>query len=361
MKIERIEVVRRSGTLPAPARSARREWGERESALLVLHGSNGAVGVGEASPLPGYSPDTIDLCENALRSLTTDRLGGREKGEPVEPWLEESVRPLGPNAPAARFALESALLDLAGKDDGVSVSRLLGGPNANEPIPLAALVQGETKEAVFDEIRHAVDRGIDTIKMKIGRPDCFDEELGLLRKVRNEFGDRLVLRLDANGAWDLVEAVAKLEALAGFAPQFVEQPVVPYLLLKLEDSPVPVAADETLALPGAAERLGLVPACRVLVLKPAVLGGFLPVLRIARTGKALRRRVVVSHLFDGPVALAAAAELALALPATPLACGLDRHRGLDAWPGPPVPHIRECSIVPPGLPGMGIGIPEVRR
>jgi len=361
MKIERIELVRRSGSLPAPARNARREWGERESMLLFLHGSHGAIGVGEASPLPGYSPDTIDLCENALRSLTADRLPGRAKDEPVEPWLEESARPLGPNVPAARFALESALLDLAGKEEGISVSELLAGPNAGEPVSLAALIQGETKDDVFGEIRRALDRGIDTVKMKIGRPGSFDDELDLLRSVRAEFGDGLVLRLDANGAWDLVRAEAKLAALAEFAPEFVEQPVVPYLLLKLKDSPVPVAADETLAIPGAAERLGLVPACRVLVLKPAVLGGFLTALRIARTGKALRRRLVVSHLFDGPVALAAAAELALALPAPPLACGLDRHSGLGAWPGPPVPHIRDHSIVPPGLSGLGIDLPEVRR
>jgi hypothetical protein len=48
--------------------------------------------------------------------------------------------------------------------------------------------------------------------------------------------------------------------------------------------------------------------------------------------------VIVTHLFDGPVGLAAAAELALSLPTAPWACGLDRHPGLWAWPPVDLPH-----------------------
>ncbi|MFH1680933.1 MAG: enolase C-terminal domain-like protein, partial [Candidatus Eisenbacteria bacterium] len=102
----------------------------------------------------------------------------------------------------------------------------------------------------------------------------------------------------------------------------------------------------------------LVPACRVFVLKPMVLGGFLPTLRIARIGKARNMGLVVSHLFDGPIALAAAAELALALPSEPLACGLDRHAGLTAWPEIAIPQVRESEIRLSGHAGLGVRWPE---
>jgi L-alanine-DL-glutamate epimerase-like enolase superfamily enzyme len=64
--------------------------------------------------------------------------------------------------------------------------------------------------------------------------------------------------------------------------------------------------------------------------------------------------VVVTHLFDGPIAMAAACELALALPKT-LACGLDVHDGLTAWPPCDVPQRRnDCLVSPNSTSGLGV-------
>ena len=67
-----------------------------------------------------------------------------------------------------------------------------------------------------------------------------------------------------------------------------------------------------------------------------VLGGLSHCLELGRRARALNLGVVVSHSFDGPVALAAAAALALALPAG-IAQGLAPHAGLSAWPPIPLP------------------------
>ncbi|MFH1277078.1 MAG: enolase C-terminal domain-like protein [Candidatus Eisenbacteria bacterium] len=359
MSIASVDVRRFGGPLGAGAMNARRAWKEREGLLLVLRNEDGEIGLGEASPLPGFSPDTIEGCEATLRDMPAGRIKERAEGESIEAWLTAAARLLDPNAPAARFALETALLDLEGRRAGVSIASLLAGRDVKRTVPLAALLSGEEEGDVIESARRALRRGIRTLKWKIGRAGRFDEELETVRALRREIGPEPALRLDGNGAWDLVEGEKKLAALAEFGLEFVEQPVVPYLLLKLGGSPVTVAADETLALPGAVERLNLVPACRVLVVKPMVLGGFVPALRMMKIAKARRYGVVVSHLFDGPVALAAAAELALGLPVEPLACGLDRHAGLGAWPAARVPRIEEASIVPFGPPGHGIEPTEV--
>jgi L-alanine-DL-glutamate epimerase-like enolase superfamily enzyme len=74
----------------------------------------------------------------------------------------------------------------------------------------------------------------------------------------------------------------------------------------------------------------------VVVLKPAMLGGLLRCVSLAETVRAEGAEGVVSHLFDGPVGLTVACELALALGST-RAAGLAPHAALDAWPEPERP------------------------
>ena len=62
--------------------------------------------------------------------------------------------------------------------------------------------------------------------------------------------------------------------------------------------------------------------------------------------------MIVSHCFDGPIAHAAASALALAVASE--ACGLDRHRGLAAWPERPLPHLTASTIVATSRPGLGV-------
>ena len=133
------------------------------------------------------------------------------------------------------------------------------------------------------------------------------------------------IRLDANGAWDVdqaVTAIHELERAAGDVPiEYVEQPCATadelYELHRLID--VPIAADESIRRapnPVAAARMS---GAQVAVIKIAPLGGPERALRIARdTGL----RVVVSSALETSVGLAAGVRTAAALPGKALACGL---------------------------------------
>jgi L-alanine-DL-glutamate epimerase-like enolase superfamily enzyme len=92
----------------------------------------------------------------------------------------------------------------------------------------------------------------------------------------------------------------------------------------------------------------------VLVLKPTVLGGLVACLALAREAAARGLAATVTHTFDGPVALAAAAELAAALPGGGPACGLDRHGGLDAWPPTSIPQLHPAHVASANRPGLGL-------
>jgi o-succinylbenzoate synthase len=334
----------------------------RPSLWLELTDDEGRTGLGEASPLPPFSPDTIALCEQALLSIHA-RLGPLDPADPPAESLSRALAPLTTAltaAPAARFALETALLDLLARRQATSLAALLGGPRPYSEAPVnGLLIASPDAEGLPARAAALVADGAPALKIKLRAqsPLDFTRELEALRAVRAQLPLPFELRLDPNAAWSLTEARARLAALAPIAPRFVEQPVAPDLLPLLGETPVPWAADESLAHPALIDALLHAPGCAAFVLKPAVLGGLLRARALAVQAQARGIDVVVTHLFDGPIAMAAAAELALSLPRAPLACGLDPHPGLAAWPPVPIPQLaRRGRIASAAAPGLGIDL-----
>ncbi|MEO0326804.1 MAG: enolase C-terminal domain-like protein, partial [Myxococcota bacterium] len=323
-------------------RNAKQRWTRREGRLLRLE-AGGHVGLGEVSPLPGYSPDALPDAEAALVALD---LGGLD--DALAGGLDDALAfadaawgdaAAGTDAPpSAACALEMALLDLWSRQRGEAawrgLARLAGRPGSS-PVPLAALVdlgQGmETARRIADE---RVRAGYRTLKAKVGR-DPAGEALALA--ALREDHPEVALRVDANGTLDPAGAGPLLAALRELGVELLEEPYAPDALAGAAPLPVPVALDESLQGPtGPARLVALADAGRVqaMVLKPMALGGLRRALELARLRPL---PTVVSHLFDGPVAWAAYAALALALGEERLAAGLAPHAGLDAWPPWPVP------------------------
>jgi o-succinylbenzoate synthase len=330
MRITSVHVRRHGGEGSGPMGPAGRSVMTREGALLTLTDDRGTTGVGEASPLPGYSPDTLDEAMASLESGAASLLDAA---------LPEALADihLDVPSPAARFALETALLDLLGRRQGVPARALLGAPRA---VAISGYAGAAGASGVVAAVRALLDVGIGTVKVKVGG-GSFEADRAAVARLRGELGDAWTLRLDANGAWSLDEARANLESLAAYDISLVEQPVAGAELLQLGETAIPWAADESLLLPAVRDRL-LDPkdrtarlGCAALVLKPALLGGFLACDAIARRAAPLRLGVIVTHLFDGPVALAACRALARSLSVTPLASGLGPHPGLAAWAAHP--------------------------
>ncbi len=347
MRLRTLEIVRVDGPVAGLAGVAAGQ--DRRAGLwLRVRDDAGGIGQGEASPLPGYSPDTIEQCAAQLAAVDLAALPSPEH-ETALAWMVRVLEASALAAPAARFGFETALLDWLGQQRGHSIAQLLGGAgSATRRIALAALV------ADIDTARSGFARGIRTFKLKIS-PPTFDADLRLAQTLRDEFGNDIALRFDANGGLDPAAAGAQLQRLAPFAPEFVEEPVPFEALQRLHATALPLAADESLARAGAWPALASV--CRVLVLKPTLLGGLCACLQLAREAAALDLAVTVTHAFDGPIALTAAAELAAALPGRVLACGLDRHGGLAAWPAIAIPQLHAAEVGSGGRPGLGLAAP----
>jgi o-succinylbenzoate synthase len=358
MQLTRAEVKRHRGRLLNPARNARQQWIERQGLIVTLVDESGGRGHGEASPLPGYSPDTLRSCADALDNLDVTGLDVDPEA-PLATQLAQCSATLPPHCPAARFALECAVADLVGRRTGRPLWALLD-PNASAAQNdgarrLTTLVDAASPATVRDAVSAAVDRGVTSFKLKIGRPNAWALELGAIEVLRAAAGPSAALRLDANGSLPPQEAPQRLRKLAAFDPEFVEEPTCN--VWQVAESPVALALDESLHNPTAAEQLesrsSWAP-ITTLVLKPMALGGISVCLEWARTARRLGLRVVLSHLLDGPIALGACSHLALVLNSPDIPTGLDHHAGLHAWPRASVGTMTGGGLGWSTQPGLGV-------
>lgn len=324
MKVE----LRRVTVRTPRAQDARRSWPERESLLLRLTDDRGRHGVGEAAPLPGYCPDTLDDVEAALRALSLPALAAALERPPARAALGAVAALVPATLPSARMALETAALDLLGQQQGLSAPLLLGAlPTAKRP--LAALLGPASAPTLVQDAIEAVQRGFRHLKLKLGAPGLLSRELEGALAVHQSLGAQANLRLDANGALTADELAHAWPSLSRLVIELFEEPgSVPAELL----GALPLALDESLQGLDEAQVMALVRErqARFLVLKPMALGGLTHCLRLAELARELSVDVVVSHCFDGPFAWRAAAALALALPGE-LGQGLAPHPGLTAW------------------------------
>jgi L-alanine-DL-glutamate epimerase-like enolase superfamily enzyme len=293
-------------------------WGqlrERELLRVRLTWPDGSWGEGEAAPLEPYDGVSTAAVRAALDAYGAV-LAAADADAPPAALLAACAaeRPL----PQALAAVDLALWDRAGRQAGVPVARLLA-PGAPAGVFLNATISAHDRaEAAAQAARAAAD-GYICVKVKVGIGD----DAGRIAAVRAGAGPRMAIRVDANGAWaDPEEAVAHLRSLVGAGIELAEEPVhgVEALRAVREESPIPVAMDETAAQPGALATGAVDAVC----LKVSRCGGISALMEQAATARAAGAHVYVASTFDGPIGVAAGMHAAAALSASgPVAaCGL---------------------------------------
>jgi O-succinylbenzoate synthase len=166
--------------------------------------------------------------------------------------------------------------------------------------------------------------GCATIKIKVAEPgQTAAEEIARVSAVRDALGPGGKIRIDANGAWDVETAVARIARLdrAAVGLEYVEQPcrTVPDLAEVRRRTAVPIAADESIRRAGDPFEVKRMQAADLVVLKVQPLGGVRACLALA---ERLDLPVVVSSAVETSVGLAMGVALAAALPRLDFACGL---------------------------------------
>ena len=256
--------------------------------------------------------------------------------------------------PELRFGIETAAYDAVGKATRRSLVSLLGGsPRA---LALNATIAADTPGRAVQEASLALAQGFETLKLKVGMGS--DADVALVSAVRVAVGEAVRLRLDANGAWSVDEAVASLARLAPYDLEYVEQPTTAVEDLRAVHaiSPVALAADESLSSEEDAHTLVAAGAAGIWVVKAARIGSLRTCLRIAEVARSAGVRVVVTSSLETGVGLAAGAHLASVIGTPALAHGLATGMLLesDLLVGGPA-HAGGVMKAPTG-PGLGVAL-----
>jgi L-Ala-D/L-Glu epimerase len=329
--------------LKRPLSSAHGDVTERVILGVSIVHADGGVGHGEAAPLEQYDGVSLELVEDALASYGpvlagADAMNGAR--------IIDACRRVA-DVPAALAAIDLALWDRAGQRTGKPVAALITDRPAAD-VTVNATLSAVDRAGAAEQAAEAVREGFACLKLKVGVGD----DAGRVAAVRAAAGPEVALRLDANGAWSVEQAVRAIDTLSPAGLELVEEPTHGLKAVRevRERVAVRVSIDETAAEHGA---LGAGVADAV-CLKISRCGGISALLVAATLVRASGAEVYLASTLDGPLGVAAAVHVAAALASRgPLApCGLAT-LGMFEDLDDPLP-AREGRIALPTAPGLGV-------
>jgi L-Ala-D/L-Glu epimerase len=304
------------------------------------------VGRGEAQP-------SFRVCGETLPSVQAFLGAARPLVEGVPPadWRSTlaALDAMAPGNPAAKAALDMAVLDLAGQAARKPVHALLG--LRRRAMPTSATVVLDAPEAMAAEAVAHAEQGFAHLKLKLGQAG---RDAARLRAVRDAVpGARL--RCDANTGWTEAQALRLLPALEKAEVEVLEQPVPRPFRAELgriaRAAELPVLADEAVLGLEDAQRLAEGRWADGFVLKLMKCGGLWQAKQMLALARREGLQVMVGCMVESSVGITAAAHL-LGAPAL-------RWADLDgAWLLARDPFrgaaIVDATIQPPERPGLGV-------
>lgn len=244
--------------LVAPFVTAHGTTTERDVLLVRAVRDDGVEGWGEcAAPSePTYTSEYVDGAHALLREHA---------------WALDRVK----GHPMAKAAVEAAVLDADLRARGVSLREHLGGTRDR----VVAGVAVGAGPGLLDEVHRRVEEGYRRIKLKV-MPGA---EIEPVRAVRKEFGDDLLLQVDANGSY-AGEDTSALRLLDEFGLLLIEQPLADDDLAGharlAHELATPICLDETITSASVAEHALAIGACGIVCVKPGRVGGLGEAVRI---------------------------------------------------------------------------------
>ncbi len=295
----------------------------RTGAIIQIITDSDLYGFGEAAPLPGLHQENLNDVRRQLKEITPLLIGTHIHNMfKVVDQLQMQNRWL----PCVQFAVESALMCIAEESNLPNQKSLLPEP-VHDKIYVNALATGNAS-TILKKVEKSLAGNYRSIKVKVGR-NSLEEEIKLVQTIRQKIGDRTTLRLDANRAWDLQDAVTFSCSVKNLSIEYVEEPLknpgkLPDLFKK---TGLPIALDESL-IEMSPDSFELQEWINTLILKPAVIGSVRKTLQYIDLAGNLGLKAVISDTFHTGIGLSFLIRLASTITKqTPM--GFDTYRWLD--------------------------------
>lgn len=334
-----------------PFKTAGQTFSHREG-LIVSFTDSHVTAYGEIAPLPGFSMETLKQVREVLitnHSALDDAFYAGEADTFIE--ILDQIH----HFPSLSFGLDTLNYDLQAKKQRVSLPQFLFEQFSSQ-IETNAVLSIQEKSTTLQQAQEFVDAGFSTLKLKVGKN--FEHERSILTSLRKQF-PKVKLRIDANQAWSVAEAIEQLKALESLDIEYCEQPVPADDISSLKEVSdqvsIPIAADESVGNKKIAEELIVKEAADLIIIKPMLMGTFRNISVTKQLADTHNIDVVCTTSMETAIGRSAVAALAAGLASKNKAQGLSTGSLLssdvsdDHWLNTPV-------IKFSGGPGLGISV-----
>ena len=312
MKITDIRLGMLRVPLKTAFKTALRTVNSTEDVVIIVETDSGNTGYGAAPATAVITGDIHGSIIEAIRTVIKPRLLGQDIAD-----LNHIIRLIQGSIMknySAKAAVEMAVYDLFAQLYKAPLYKILGGGVPKITTDLTISVDYIDK-MVADSLS-AIDRGFETLKVKVGKDIGVDIER--VKALYAALEDNALIRLDANQGWTAKEAVYALHKLedAGVRLELVEQPVKAYDLEGLkyitERVHTPVMADESSFGPREVIELIKMRAADIINIKLMKTGGIANAIKIADICSFYDMQCMIGCMLEGSISVAAAVHVAVA-------------------------------------------------
>jgi L-Ala-D/L-Glu epimerase len=353
MKITSAAFQRYSVPFKVPFTTSHGQEQHRRGILLRIKTEDGLTGYGETVALPSFGTATLDQLERCLAEIVSN-VEGKRISEAHQIAADLSSQP---EMAPARFALDTALLDIEAIAAGLPLARYLS-EDAVLSVPINATISDMDPDGAAMAAVYAVTAGYEAIKMKVGVYGDPDLEVKRVAAVREAIGPGTALRLDVNSGWSLEYAVEVAKKLEPYNIDYLEQPLpasdIGAMAQLRSRVGIPIAADEAATSPVAVQEMLELNAVDVIVIKSTIVGGITAAREMIDIAGEAGLRIVVTTAIETGIGITAALHLAATLPKPIPPCGLATATLLESDLLVESPRIRAGRMKIPDRPGLGV-------
>jgi L-Ala-D/L-Glu epimerase / N-acetyl-D-glutamate racemase len=350
MKIVQLEAWPVEMQLTEPYAIAYEQIESATNIFLRIETNGGINGFGCAAPdkqVTGETPETvIKICNDVIKPLL-------QRSDPLRlALIAAKLASILPANPSAVAMVDMALHDILGKVCGLPVYKLLGGFRTH--IKTSVTIGIMPLDQTTARAKEWVGRGFRSLKIKGGRDVL--EDIEKILKVREEVGQRIELRFDANQGYSEDQILRFVRETRTAKLELIEQPTLRGdfdLLGKITGAvPIPIMADESLMNLRDAFRLARKERVDMVNIKLMKVGGILEAMKINAVARAANLDVMVGCMDEAALGIAAGLHFALARPNV-LYADLDGHFGLIDDPSQGAVRLKNGNLYPNENPGLG--------